>query len=154
MFNAFVKPYQEALDKSGYKHKLIYYSTQVKAKPKNQSRKVIWFNPPWSTTCKSNIIRDFFKLLEKHFPVSSPLHTLFNRNSVIASYSTMPNMGRILKSNLCKKVSPVASSSPTCNCREECPLPGTCRAKSVVYKAEVSAQAPAEFRTYIGLTKN
>ena len=39
--------YQDALDKSGYKHKLEYKDTpEPKKTRKNRSRNIIWYNPP------------------------------------------------------------------------------------------------------------
>ena len=41
---------------------------------------VIWFNPPYSKNVKTNIARDFLRLLDKHFPPSHKLYSIFNRH--------------------------------------------------------------------------
>ena len=51
IFNDSVTPYQDALDKSGYKHKLKYQANINTANNKKQrKRNIIWFNPPYSKT--------------------------------------------------------------------------------------------------------
>ena len=106
---------------------------------------------------KTNVAQRFLKLLDKHFPRSSKLHKIFNRNSVKVSYSCMPNVKsvipnhnrRILKSN---KTSP---DLKTCNCRVKsaCPLLGKCLTKSLVYNAEITTTDTHESMNYIGITQ-
>jgi hypothetical protein len=37
-----------------------------------------WFNPPYLTSVKTTVGRDFSKLLNTAFPANNPLHKLFN----------------------------------------------------------------------------
>ena len=86
-------PFQEALNKSGYKHVLEFEPTQEKPKKKKTSSKpVTWFNPPFSLNVKSKVGKEFLSLLDTSFPPSNPLHKLFTRQTVKLNYSCMPNM--------------------------------------------------------------
>ena len=70
IFQQAAKPYQEALDKCGYSHKMEYAppETRQSQSKRRRKRKIIWFNPPFSRNVETNIGKQFFKLLEKHFP--------------------------------------------------------------------------------------
>ena len=69
IFDDSVIPYQDALDKSGYKHKLKYKANIYTASNKKQrKRNIIWFNPPYSKHVKTNIGKIFLNLIKKHFP--------------------------------------------------------------------------------------
>ena len=80
-----------------------------------------------------------------------------NRTKVKVSYCTCANV----KSHICKHNAKILNKEETttdeemCKCRNknECPVPGNCEVKSVVYEASV--QIPnMEIKTYIGMTKN
>ena len=47
---------------------------------------------------------------------------------------------------------------PNCNCQKskksECPIPGACNQKGVVYQASVTSQGGKNIQTYVGLAKN
>ena len=70
----------------------------------NRCRNIIWLNPPFSKNVTTNVAKIFFRLLDKHFPKSSRLHKIFNRNTVKVSYSCMKNVIQIIKKH--KKESP------------------------------------------------
>ena len=55
------------------------------SKVEKWQRKVIWFNPPFSKNVRTNVGRDFVRLINKHFP-ESLLHKIFNKNTVKLSY--------------------------------------------------------------------
>ena len=78
--------YEDALHKSGYNHKLEYNpneQVQYTSVPKRKrSRKIIYFNPPYSKDVQTNIGRKFLQILDKHFPPGNPLSKIFNRNCV------------------------------------------------------------------------
>ena len=59
---------------------------------KNRKRNIVWFNPPYSKSLKTNIGKYFFRLLNKHFPPSHKLYKIFNKNTLKLSYSCMPNL--------------------------------------------------------------
>ena len=47
-------------------------------------------------TVRTNVARDFPKLIDKHFPKTSPLHKIFNRNTIKVSYSCMYNVRYVI----------------------------------------------------------
>ena len=98
----------------------------------------------------------FLHLVDKHFPRSTKLHKLFNRNTIKVSYSCTDNMAKIIKNHNKKVTSKDTPMSPKCNCREKetCPLNGNCQATSVIYEAKVKTATNPEkkyiciYRTY------
>ena len=98
IFNQSIQPYQEALDKSGYKFKLnwIPKRPEVSNRRKGRARNITWFNPPYCRSVKTNIGAEFFKILARCFPPQNKLSKIFNRNTVKMSYSCMPSIGRII----------------------------------------------------------
>ena len=48
IFNQSKRHYQEALDKSGYKHQLSYKPSPNSVGRRKRGRKIIWYNPPYS----------------------------------------------------------------------------------------------------------
>ena len=66
---------------------------------KKQRCKIIWFNPPFSKSVKTNIDKTFFNLIRRHFPKTYKLHKIFNKNTVKVGYSCMSNMSFILSSH-------------------------------------------------------
>ena len=144
-FNRAAQDYNGALKKSGYKEGLIY-SANPKERRRTRKRDIIWFNPPFNLGVKSNIGKEFFRLLAKHFPGHHRYHQLFNKNTVKLSYSCMPNMESVLRSHnnqvQNKNNSPEAVAGVTrmCSCRtkSDCPLNGECLKSCIVYKATVS----------------
>ena len=158
VFKKAVPPYQEAIDKSGYSYKLSYNPTPNRTpRPRNRQRKIIWFNPPFSSNVSTDIGRRFLKIISESFPRGSKLFKIFNRNTVKLSYSCMPSIGSIIKSHNRKIIS---NSCPTmrptfgCNCNEpaNCPLPGECTTPNVVYQATITHANDQEGKTYVGCT--
>ena len=112
-------------------------------RPRNRRRNTIWFNPPYTATVKTNIGKEFFRLLNKHFPKHSLFHKLFNRNNVTLSYSCTPSMSSIISSynGELLQEKPTPATPPTlCNCRKNTSyaLNEECYSKSLVYKAELT----------------
>ena len=89
VFDEAAKPYQEALGKSGYSFKLKFKSPQTSLPTHNRSRNIIWFNLPYNRNVKSNIQRQFLRLIDQSFPVGNKLRKIFNRNTLKLSYSCM-----------------------------------------------------------------
>ena len=85
--------YNKALEK-GFSEKINYHK-QGSVK-RARTRKVIWFNPPYSSHVKTNIGKIFMKLIVKHFPKHHRHHKIFNKNTIKLSYSYMQNMGNII----------------------------------------------------------
>ena len=96
IFNTAKYEYEDAPKKSGFKVDFKYTKNQ-RQKPKNRSRNIIWFNPPFNKAVSTNIAKIFLRLINRHFPKSHRLHKIFNRNTVKVSYSCMQNMSKIYK---------------------------------------------------------
>ena len=159
MFNSVAPVYQEALKKAGYSHKLEFQQAEAepakKTKSRCRSRKVTWFNPPFSKNVKTRVGDEFFKLISKHFPKSNPLSKIINRNTVKMSYRCTPNMGSIISSHNSKLLSKETSEiQKTCNCgKKVCPLGGNCLLKNLIYQATVTTQEdPPVEEHYVGQT--
>ena len=157
MFKTAAPLYQESLNKSGYDFKLEFNPTaeQRQTPKRNRQRKILYFNPPYSSNVKTNIGRKFLKLIDKHFPPENPLSKIFNRNTVKVSYRTTPNLAQTISAHntkILKKFEdkPVARQ---CSCPQNklCPLDGKCLSENIVYQATVK-QSDGQTNTYIGLT--
>ena len=112
--------------------------------------------PPFSQSVQSNIGKQFIHLIDKHFPKSNALHKIFNRNSCKISYSSINNMGAILKQHKAKILKPETQNTECgCNCRTkaDCPLEGACLTPSLVYKATVNTENERPMH-YIGMTEH
>ena len=74
MFKSAVPLYQEAIKKSGYDFELKFDPSASEPKTKKRSRKrhILWFNPPYNSTVKTNVGKEFLCLIDK----CSPLPTL------------------------------------------------------------------------------
>ena len=105
VFDRNVDIYQAALKDTDFDVTIIYndqseQSKNVNIEEANQARKrkraIIWYNSPYSMNVKTNIGKTFFKLLQKHFPPTHPMYTIFNKNKIKISYSCFPNMGSII----------------------------------------------------------
>ena len=151
IFDEAARPYQEALERSGYNHILKYEddSGATKHKKCNRRRKIIWFNPPYSKSVSTNVGRYFLNLVEKHFPKHNKLHKIFNKNTIKVSYSCMPNVkSSVNKHNkkILKKGRETNNNEPvkTCSCprNTECPLDNCCYEKDLQYSAEVTTNLP------------
>ena len=155
-FNNAKPEYEKALREAGHNCNLTYTpkdTDSTEEKQHKRKRKVTWFNPPYSTHVKTNIGRKFLALVDQHFPKEHQLHKICNRNTLKISYSCMNNMASITKAHNNRIISHDPKQEPdTCNCRkkEDCPLPGKCTAKNIVYEAKVATSS--DEKSYIGLT--
>ena len=156
-FNHAAPLYNNALRKSEFTRE-IQYATETdqgtsnrKAKRKRK-RNIIWFNPPYSQSVKTNVGAAFLRLVSKHFPKRSKLSKIFNRGTVKVSYCCLPNIASIIAGHNKRKLSAQQADDP-CNCRvkTECPLSGKCQARNIIYEATVSTNN--ENRKYIGLSE-
>ena len=124
------KPLQSSLYRSNNNNK------------KKRKRNIIWFNPPFIENVATNIEKEFFSLLFKHFPPNNRYHKIFNKQNVKLSYSCMPNMESIIAQHnkqVLNRLSSADTETSPCNCRNkrDCPLEGKCHTKCVIYKASV-----------------
>ena len=156
MFEAAKGPFQDALQRAGYDHHLIYSPTSSPARRRRRRRRdILWFNPPFCKSVKSNIGRQFLQLLDRCFPRGHPLHKVLNRHTVQLSYRTMPNLGKIVAGHNTKVASPTTNlGEKNCNCRGRnaiCVMEGSrCMDREVVYQAEVAAPTKATMK-YVGV---
>ena len=152
--------FPEALQGSTYMHNTDFEYTEHQPNqrvPKCRRKKVIWFNPPFCQTVKTNVAKKFLLLVDKHFK-NTPLHKYFNRSTVKVSYCCMPNIKAIIaghNKHILRKSDTATNPTRQCNCRggqNACPVDGQCLKESLIYKAEVTnTTKPA---TYIGNTSN
>ena len=125
---------------------------------RKRSRNITWFNPPFSQNVQLKIGREFLRLLDTHFPKSSRLRKIFNRNTVKVSYSCLKNVKSVIANHnnkiLTQKPMPPTPSEKMCNCRNFnlCPLENKCLTKSIVYKASVTEENSNDTKVYIGST--
>ena len=158
LFDIAKAPYQKALTDSGYNTQIEFDAkcNITQKKKRKRKKKVFYYNPPYCTSVKTNIGREFLKIIEKHFPKSGPLNKIFNRNTIKISYSCMPNFASQLKRHNQKILRDNTDNSitedKTCNCKErnECPVNGSCLTSGVIYKATVSHNS--KNMVYIGST--
>ena len=108
-------------------------------------------------TLATNLGRRFLELVDSCFPVGSPFHQLFNRNTVKISYSTTKNVRSIISSNNNKLLNPKQNNDTNlreCNCvpATSCPVNGKCLRSSLIYSCKVETNSGS--KEYIGVTKN
>ena len=156
MFKMAAPLYQEALTKSGYDFQLKFDPTaaEPRNKSKNRKRNIIWFNPPFNLSVKTNVAAEFLKIVDKCFPNGHILKKIFNRNTLKVSYSCTQNLETLIAAKNAKILStPEVEEEKNCNCGKNstCPLGGKCMIKDLVYQSTID-QADGISNTYIGLT--
>ena len=155
MFKSAAPLYQEAIQKSGYDFELKFDPLASEVKPKKRSRKrhILWFNPPYNSTVKTNVGKEFLGLIDKCFPPNHPLRKVFNRQNVKISYSTTQNMEQIISGKNSKLLAEPEKEAKICSCPKTkvCPLENKCLTDNLVYKATVT-QPNQDTKTYIGQT--
>ena len=67
IFNESITGYQNAKINSNFKHKLKHSSNHQNKKKPTQTRKKIYFNPPYCQSVRTIIGKAFLKLIDKHF---------------------------------------------------------------------------------------
>ena len=100
VFNKAAPTYQTALDRSVYSYTLKY-DPRKKSSQKRRKRKrnITWFNPPFDLRVKTNIGRQFFRIVDDCFPTGHPLRRIFNRSSLRLSYSCMPSVAATISAH-------------------------------------------------------
>ena len=147
--------YELIMKKCGYNDKLNFETTEQKNKTTNKSkrkRNIIWYNPPFCTSVKTNIGREFINLVKKHFNKNNPLSKIFNKHNMRISYSCMANLERLIKSHNQRILNKSNSIKNQCNCAGGCKYNlkgGNCRSENIIYKATVNSDLEKKF--YIGL---
>ena len=118
-----------------------------------RSRKIIYYNPPFSLTVKTNLGAEFLKLIRTHFHVRHKFHKIFNKNTVKLSYSCTRNIASIISGHNKGLLRGAPPPERDCNCRnrEECPLDNKCLTPNIVYEANVTSHPDEVEKDYRGL---
>ena len=160
-FHAHKNDYEAALRQSGLPHDLKYDRPAHATSKRRRRRACIYYNPPFCQSVKTNIGKEFLKLIEKHFYKTHAYRKIFNRSTVKISYSCMPNMKSMINGHN-KKILTKSHDYPDktdqdrrkCNCQKKkkdlCPLNGNCVISNVIYEATISTND--ETKKYIGST--
>ena len=151
-FNKAKSIYEDALRSSGYPDTLTYCpSTNTR---RRSNRKVIWFNPPYSSNVQTSIGKIFLRLINKHFPQTHRYAKILNRNTLKISYSCMPSMKNIISQQNSRllRESNTSETQRQCNCvnSSDCPFDGACLTTGFVYTATVNHDESENI--YHGLT--
>ena len=96
-------------------HKIKNENNQQREQRK---QKIIWFNPSYSLSVKTNVGKFLLKLLNCHFPRARKFHKIFSSNTVKVSYCCMKNIGS-LRSAQNKQVLQPRNENFGCNCKIE-----------------------------------
>jgi hypothetical protein len=156
IFDEAKSTFECALKRGKHNATLNYHESPSKpSRKRSRKRKCIFFNPPYCQSAKTNVGRQFLRLVDKHFTADHDLRKIFNRSTLKISYCCMPNMKQLIQGHNKRILSndgPSNSQAKMCNCRLKtaCPLNGTCLRENVIYKAEVSTAE--DTKTYIGST--
>ena len=76
--------YRNALAASGLSANIKYIDPTPPAamngskEKRKRKRNVVWFNPPYSKSVRTNIAGTFLRLIDKHFPKGSKMNKIFN----------------------------------------------------------------------------
>ena len=99
IFKNSVPTYQNALNDSNFKHTLKYSDNRIlqTKKKNNRPMKIIYFNPPFCQSVKTNLGKIFFQLINKHFENNEQLNKIINKNNCKISYSCMNNIKVIIQ---------------------------------------------------------
>ena len=164
VFELAAPPYQAELNRCNYNHILKFSPPEAKYPQQRRKRckQCSWFNPPYSINVETNVGKIFLELLDTHFPPGHTLRSVMNRNSVKVSYRCLPNMGSLVAKHNSKVVKKATAGQapppPRCNCqksrKKDCPVPGACNQRGVVYQATVTSDGGRNIQTYVGLAKN
>ena len=134
----------------------LKYSEEIhQYKSKKRAWKIIWFNPPFTQTVKTNVAKSLFRLLDKHFPKSHLLYKIFNRNTIKVSYSCTNNGSQMIKQHNRNIFNKKEKQTNLCNCRNKnlCSLNENCKVQNVIYKFTVSATQTFKQRAYLGIAE-
>ena len=141
VFNESILIYSDGLRKSGFHDNITFIpkTTNTKTnKKKTRTLKIIWFNPPYCLSVKTNDGRTLLKLIKKYFPKGNSLNKIFNKNTVKVSYSCMGNVSSIILSHNKNNLTPVSNTQYRCSCRskESCSLQNKYLTPKIVYRAD------------------
>ena len=117
-FNKASPDYNTALKKRAFNENIKYSPSQ--SKHRNRNMKIIWFNPPYGVNIKTNVVKLFMRLIDKHLSRHHKFHKLFKRNDIKISYSYMPSMKNVIQKHNSKVMEdPKPTNNKTCSCRQK-----------------------------------
>ena len=153
IFEKAIPPYNDALEKSGFKENLIYTPTTTTSNivgKKQRKYKIIWFNPLYLVNIKTNIGKIFLSLREKHFLKKDKLHKIFNKNNVKISCSCISNILSIITGHNKLLFQPkITKYGYNCRVKNTCPLQNQCLTPNLIYRADVENEANNEKKIYL-----
>ena len=97
---------------------------------------IIWYNPPYSVSGKTNIGKIYFNLLSTYFSRGHKFQELFNKTTIKLSYSNTNNMLSLIESHnrfILKPNDQVYGFN--CTVRSNCPLQHKCLTPGTVCHA-------------------
>ena len=102
---------------------------------------------------QTNLGKEFLKLVDECFPPHHKLSNIINRQTIKVSYSTTPNMQKIIAGKNSKILNQEEVTPRKCSCPKNatCPLNGQCLESNIIYHAKVT-QNTQKNRNYIGLS--
>ena len=160
-FNNSKDLYDNALSSSSFKDEIKFNPdlNENNSRNENTKRKIIWFNPPYSSNVSTNTGKIFFSNSRFNFPKLHKLYKIFNRNNVKISYSSTPNFASVINLHNTKIINNNIPKPfvPTCNCHSKasCPLNGDCLQSSLVHICKSDTPNIIQnYLHYIGLTEN
>ena len=161
VFEEEIPSYREALQKSGHSGDSLKWNPEINnniKKKRVRRRKVHWCNIPYSSNVDQPMGRMVLQAVDKWFPKNHFLHRFYNRNTIKVSYSTTRNLKAIVDAHNRKILNPPEQEKDRCNCqknkKKDCPIPGQCQARNIIYKAEVTVHGinGSWVMTYYGQT--
>ena len=84
--------YKLPLLQFGYKENLNCTEKNNKIDQKTQKCIILWFNPPYSKSVKTNIDNLYLCLISKPFPPTHKYRKIFNGNTIKINYTCMSNI--------------------------------------------------------------
>ena len=112
----------------------------------------MWYNPPFCRSLKTNLGKEFFRILDSCFPKENSLSKIFNHNTVKLSFSCMLYVGKFISSHNKRLIQPTPEV-PACKCRDaECPVDGDCEKQNIIYQCKVTETMSGTSESYIGLS--
>ena len=87
--------YETVLRNSGYQATLKFEKPSQNTR-RNRNRKVICFKPPFCLNVTTNIGKELFKFIRKHFPRNHSFRKICDLNSIRISYSSVKDCSTII----------------------------------------------------------
>ena len=146
---------RENLRKSGFTSNLVYTPEETdysnnNEENKRRTRKIIWFNPPFSKSVESNIVKTFLNLIKIYFPKTNKLNKILHKNTLKVSYSCMNKMSSILSSHNLNVINPYKTQTYGYNyiIEESCPLQKQRLTPRIICRADVKNDINSEIIFY------